>query len=239
VTVSAALLALEAWAGEFGGLLGGWVWWLSVRERPAAACGSRAGPWTSSLAGTPIPIQMPVGVGLSVPFRERERLADLRPRMATLNPCSMSLGKGEFSNPSTAVRRLAARMCGLGVRPKLEIYDTGRLEACVRLEADRLLAEPLWFSIVVGVHGELAATPQNLVTIGPRLPRGAIWQVIAIGRASLSPTAIAPAPGRNARAGTEDTLHLRTGELAPGNRPLAGRAIMLAPDLDLDLGIAS
>jgi uncharacterized protein (DUF849 family) len=157
--------------------------------------------------------------------------------MATLNLCSMSFGEGESSNPPTAVHRVAARMHELGVKPEPEIYDTGHLQACLRLAADGLLAEPLQFSIVVGVHGGMTATPQNLVTMVRRLPRGAIWQVIAIGRASVSLTAIGLTPGGNARAGTEDRLHLGKGELTPGNRPLAERAVMPAPDLDL--GIAS
>ena len=58
----------------------------------------------------PIHIQLSTGVGLSVPFEEREKLIELRPRMATLNPCTMSFGKGEFRNPPDGVRRLAARM---------------------------------------------------------------------------------------------------------------------------------
>ena len=45
-----------------------------------------------------------------MPFEEREKLVELRPRMATLNPCSMSFGAGEFRNPPDGVRRLAARM---------------------------------------------------------------------------------------------------------------------------------
>ena len=38
--------------------------------------------------------------------------------------------------------------------------------------------------------------------------------------------------GGHARAGLEDTLYLRKGELAPGNRPLVERAVRLARDLD-------
>src|SRR6202162_2136264 len=64
----------------------------------------------------PILIQMSTGVGLSVPFEDRERLVELRPRMATLNPCSMSFGDGEFLNPPKGVRRLAARMRELNVK---------------------------------------------------------------------------------------------------------------------------
>ena len=62
----------------------------------------------------------------------------------------MSFGAGEFRNPPDGVRRLAARMRELGVKPELEIYDTGHLDACLRLFDEGLLAEPLQFSIVLG-----------------------------------------------------------------------------------------
>lgn len=180
----------------------------------------------------PILIQLSTGVGLGVPFEEREALVELRPRMATLNPCSMSFGDGEFSNPPKAVRRLAARMRDLNVKPELEIYDTGHLDACLRLRDDGLLPEPLQFSIVLGVRGGMAATAQNLMTMVDRIPSGSIWQIIAIGRANLQLTAIGLALGGNARAGLEDTLHLRKGELADGNLPLVRRAVQLAADVD-------
>jgi uncharacterized protein (DUF849 family) len=180
----------------------------------------------------PILVQLSTGVGLDVPYEERARLVELRPRMATLNPCSMSFGTGEFRNPPLAVRRLAGRMRELDVKPELEIYDTGHLEVCLQLQQEDLLADPLQFSIVLGVRGGMAATPDNLLTMVRRLPAGAIWQVIAIGRANLALTAMGLALGGNARAGLEDTLHLRKGELAPGNRPLVERAVRLARDLD-------
>jgi uncharacterized protein (DUF849 family) len=183
----------------------------------------------------PILIQMSTGVGLSVSFEDREKLVELKPRMATLNPCSMSFGEGEFLNPPRGVRRLAARMRELGVKPELEIYDTGHLDACLQLLKEGLLAEPLQFSIVLGVKGGMAATPENLVMMVHRLPPGAIWQVIAIGKANLQLTAVGLALGGNVRAGLEDTLQLRRGELSPGNLPLVQRAARLAKDLDLEL----
>jgi uncharacterized protein (DUF849 family) len=180
----------------------------------------------------PILIQLSTGVGLSVPFEQREALVELRPRMATLNPCSMSFGAGEFRNPPDGVRRLAQRMLDLGVKPELEIYDTGHLEACLRLRDEGLLADPLQFSIVLGVRGGMAATAQNLLMMVERLPSGCSWQVIAIGRENLRLTAVGLALGGNARAGLEDTLYLRKGELAPGNTPLVRRAVELARALD-------
>ncbi|GAA3564815.1 3-keto-5-aminohexanoate cleavage protein [Amycolatopsis ultiminotia] len=181
----------------------------------------------------PILVQLSTGVGLDVPFAERAALVELRPRMATLNPCSMSFGAGEFRNPPADVRRLAARMAELGVKPELEIYDTGHLDACLRLRDEGLLDdEPMQFSIVLGVAGGMAATADNLLTLVRRLPEGAVWQVIAIGRANLELTAMGLALGGNARAGLEDALYLRKGELSPGNLPLVQRAVRLAGALD-------
>jgi len=182
----------------------------------------------------PILIQLSTGVGLGVPFEHRAALVELRPRMATLNPCSMSFGDSEFSNPPADVRRLAARMRELDVKPELEIYDTGHLESCLRLRDEGLLddGQPLQFSIVLGVSGGMAATPDNLLTMVRRLPADAVWQVVAIGRNNLSLTAMGLALGGNARAGLEDALYLRKGELSAGNQPLVERAVDLARSLD-------
>lgn len=187
----------------------------------------------------PILIQLSTGVAPGVPFDQRAALVDLRPRMATLNPCSMSFGTAEFRNPPRAVRDLAARMKDLGVKPELEIYDTGHLDTCLRLRDEGFLNdEPMQFSIVLGVAGGMAATAENLITMVNRLPRDAIWQVIAIGgQANLPLTAVGLALGGNARAGLEDTIYLRKGELSPGNQALVERAVRLARSLDR--GIAS
>jgi len=183
----------------------------------------------------PILIQLSTGVGLGIPFEARAALVELRPQMATLNPCSMTFGEAEFSNPLPAVRKLAARMRELGVKPELEVYDTGHLDVCLQLWREGLLVEPLQFSFVLGVRGGMAATPDNLLMMVRRLPPGAIWQVIAIGKANLELTAIALAMGGNARAGMEDTIHLRKGQLTPGNGPLVERAVGLARMLDRDV----
>lgn len=181
----------------------------------------------------PILVQLSTGVGMAVSFEQRAALVELQPRMATLNPCSMTFGNVEFRNPPQDVRRLASRMQELGVKPELEIYDTGHLDACLRLRDEGLLTdEPMQFSIVLGVSGGMAATPDNLLTMVRRLPEGAVWQVIAIGRANLPLTALGLALGGNARAGLEDTLYLRKGELSRGNTPLVERAAQLVRDLD-------
>ena len=180
---------------------------------------------------SPILTQLSTGVGLDVPYADRAKLVELRPRMASLNPCSMSFGGGEFRNPPNEVRKLAARMRELGVKAELEIYDTGHLDVCMALLKEGLLAEPLQFSIVMGVRGGMAATPENLFYITSRLPKNAVWQVIAIGRANLELTTIGIVMGGNARTGLEDTLYMKKGELTD-NPSLVARLVNVCKVLD-------
>ncbi|MGW5301869.1 3-keto-5-aminohexanoate cleavage protein [Rhodococcus aetherivorans] len=204
-----------------------------AQDRPTADIGITRTIMEKIAERCPILIQLSTGVGLEVPFEERERLVELRPQMATLNPCTMTFGAGEFRNPPADVERLARRMEELGVKPELEIYDTGHLEAALRLrDAGVLSSEPMQFSIVLGVRGGMAATAANLITMVQRLPQDCVWQVIAIGRANLELTAMGLAMGGNARAGLEDSLYLRKGELSHGNLPLVERAVELAKVLD-------
>lgn len=184
---------------------------------------------------TPALLQLSTGVGLTVPFEEREKLVEARPRMASLNPCSMSFGTGEFRNPPDGVRRLAARMQELGVKPELEIYDTGHLEVALALCEEGLIPEPLQFSIVMGIRGGMPATPAALVELVQRLPAGAVWQAIAIGRWNLPMTAIGLAMGGNARTGMEDTLMLRKGAPAESNAQLVERLVAVARSLEREI----
>jgi len=180
----------------------------------------------------PILIQLSTGVGLGVPFEERARLVEARPRMATLNVCSMSFGPGEFRNAPEDVRRLASRMRELDIKPELEVYDTGHLDVALALHAEGLLAEPLQFSLVLGVRGGAAATPENLLMLVRRLPEDAAWQVIAIGKPNLPLTAIGLAMGGNARTGMEDTLTLRRGVPVTSNAQLVERLVSVARSLE-------
>jgi uncharacterized protein (DUF849 family) len=180
-------------------------------------------------------VQLSTGVGLDVAFEDRARLVEARPAMATLNVCSMSFGAGEFRNPPAGVRRLAERMRERDIKPELEIYDTGHLDVALALHAEGVLADPLQFSIVLGVRGGAPATAGSLLAIVERLPPDAIWQVIGIGRANLEMTTIGLALGGNARTGMEDTLMLRRGVPAGSNQELVARLVAVARAIERDV----
>ena len=173
-------------------------------------------------------IQLSTGAGLEVPYEERMKIAEARPAMATLNPCTMTFGVGEFRNPPLQMRQLAARMIELGIKPELEIYDTGHLDMGLVLLQEGLLVEPLQVSFVMGVRGGMPADPALLTHMVAQLPAGTNWQVIGVGRANLSMTTIGLAMGGNARTGLEDTLMLEKGRPAGSNAELVERLVGIA-----------
>lgn len=177
---------------------------------------------------SPILVQVSSGVSNEATFDDRLALLELRPRMATLSPCSMSFNAGEFRNPPEFVSRLAGRMQELEIKPELEIYDFGHVDAAMRLYDEGLLSGPLQFGIVLGVRGGMAATVDNLVHIVRTLPPDCVWQAIPIGRHNFTLGAAAMAMGGNIRTGLEDNIYLGKGELAPGNASLVARMVEIA-----------
>ena len=175
-------------------------------------------------------VQLSTG-GLAFTYEDRMKMVEARPAMATLNPCTMTFGAEEFWNPPKQMMELAARMIELGVKPEVEIYDTGHLEMMLYLVHKGLLVEPLQVSFVMGVRGGMKGDPTLLSYLVRELPAGTSWQVIAVARANLPMTTIGLAMGGNARTGMEDTLTLDKGVPAASNAQLVERLVRIARSL--------
>jgi uncharacterized protein (DUF849 family) len=178
-------------------------------------------------------VQLSTG-GLAFAYEDRMKMVEAKPAMATLNPCTMTFGAAEFRNPPKQMMELAARMIELGVKPEVEIYDTGHLEMMLYLVHKDLLVEPLQVSFVMGVRGGMKGDPTLLAYLVRELPEGTSWQVIAVAKANLPMTTIGLAMGGNARTGMEDTLTLEKGVLAASNVQLVERLVTIARALQLE-----
>ena len=175
-------------------------------------------------------VQLSTG-GLQFTYEERMRLIQARPAMATLNPCTMTFGTAEFKNPPKQMMELAAQMIELGVKPEVEIYDTGHLDMMLYLLHKELLVEPLQVSFVMGVRGGMRGDPALLSWLVRELPQGTSWQVIAVAKSNLPMTTIGLAMGGNARTGMEDTLTLDKGVPAESNAQLVERLVRIVRSL--------
>ncbi|MEI6451469.1 MAG: 3-keto-5-aminohexanoate cleavage protein [Actinomycetes bacterium] len=175
-------------------------------------------------------VQLSTG-GLAFTYEDRMKMVEAKPAMATLNPCTMTFGAEEFRNPPKPMMQLAARMIELGVKPEVEIYDSGHLEMMLYLVHKGLLLAPLQVSFVMGVRGGMKGDPALLAYLVRELPEGTSWQVIGVAGANLPMTTIGLAMGGNARTGMEDTLTLEKGVPAASNAQLVERLVRIARSL--------
>jgi len=176
---------------------------------------------------------MQLSTGGGMPYKERMKIVEAKPAMATLNPASMTMGDHEFLNPPLMMYKLAERMLELGVKPEIEIYDTGHIPLMLNLLKKGLVTEPLQVSFVMGTHGGMKADPMLLSYCVRELPENTSWQVIAISKANLPLTTIGLAMGGNARVGLEDTLYIRPKERATSNAQLVEQLVGVAKSMNL------
>jgi 3-keto-5-aminohexanoate cleavage enzyme len=176
-------------------------------------------------------IQVSTGGAVGMTAEERLQPLDLQPDMASLTTGTVNFGEDVFFNSLPMVREFAQTMKFRGIRPELEIFDTGMIPAALRLLKEGLLSEPLHFNFVLGVPGGAAGTIKNLLHMVESIPPGSTWTASGIGAAQLLLTTAALLLGGHVRVGLEDNIYYQRGVLSQGNAPLVARAVRLAAEL--------
>ena len=150
---------------------------------------------------------------------------ELLPEICSLDCGSYNFGEGSLVYVSTPdmLRRGAKRIQELGVKPELEVFDTGHLWFARQMLEEGLLDEPPLFQLC---HGIRWGAPPELAVLQAwvqLLPPGANWTAFAISRDQMPFAAAAALLGGNVRVGLEDNLYLERGVHA-SNAQLVERA---------------
>jgi uncharacterized protein (DUF849 family) len=162
----------------------------------------------------------------------QERLlhvADLRPEICTLDCGTMNFAAGGdyvMVNTPGMLRAMARRVQELGVRPELEVFDTGHLVMVKQLIADGLIDPPPLIQLCTGIPYGAPDDPGTLLAMRNQLPQDAVFSAFSIGRMQLPFVALAPLVGGNVRVGLEDNLMLARGVPAT-NAQLVERAVQI------------
>ncbi|WP_411094705.1 3-keto-5-aminohexanoate cleavage protein [Streptomyces sp. 021-3] len=157
---------------------------------------------------------------------------DLLPDICTLDCGSLNFGDGSNLYVSTPdmLRAGARRIQELGVRPELEIFDTGQLWFAKQLLAEGLLDAPTVFQLCMGIPWGAPADPGVLQSMVNLLPDGARWASFALGRMQMPWVAQSILLGGHVRVGLEDNLYLGKGNKAT-NAQLVERAVTLTESI--------
>jgi 3-dehydrocarnitine:acetyl-CoA trimethylamine transferase len=167
-----------------------------------------------------------------------ERLAhveELLPEICTLDCGTMNFAAGGdyvLINAPGMLRAMARRIQELGVRPELEVFDTGHLVMVRELIAAGLIDEPVLIQLCTGIPYGAPDDPATLLAMVNQLPAGAVFSAFSIGRMQLPFVAMAALVGGNVRVGLEDNIYLSRGKLA-SNGELTERAVRILESMNV------
>ena len=174
----------------------------------------------------PLPLDE-AGTDLAGATERLEHVAELLPEICTLDCGSMNFAAGGdyvLINSPAILRAMARRVRELGVRPELEVFDTGHLVLVKELIAEGLIDDPPLIQLCTGIPYGAPDDLLTLLAMVNRLPHGSIFSTFSIGRMQIPFVAMAALAGGNVRVGLEDNIYLSRGRLA-SNGELVERAV--------------
>jgi uncharacterized protein (DUF849 family) len=176
----------------------------------------------------PLPLD-PDGTDMAGAGERLAHVEELLPEICTLDCGSLNFAAGGdyvLVNTPGILRAMARRIRELGVRPELEVFDSGHLVMARDLIRDGLIDDPVLIQLCMGIPYGAPDDATTLMTLVNQLPAGCVFSAFSIGRMQLPYVAMAALAGGNVRVGLEDNLHLSRGVLAT-NGQLVERAVTI------------
>ena len=176
-------------------------------------------------AERPLPLDG-AGTDLAGATERLEHVARLQPEICTLDCGTMNFGEGDYvmTNTTGTLKEMARQIQALGVRPEIELFDTGHLWQAKALADEGLIDDPVMVQLCMGVPWGAPPDLNTFMAMVNNVPDGWTFSAFSIGRRQLEYVALAAIAGGNVRVGLEDNLYLGRGRLAT-NADLVARAV--------------
>jgi len=171
------------------------------------------------------------GTTLMMPEKRVEHIAALRPDICTLDLNTMNSGREVVINTPGNVRRMAKVITEVGVKPEIELFDSGDIALMHDLLADGTLQGPVLCSFVMGVRYGFQPAPETVLYARDLLPHDSEFTAIGIGKAAFTTVAQSYLAGGHVRVGLEDSVYLSRGRLATSNAEMVAKARRIVEDL--------
>jgi uncharacterized protein (DUF849 family) len=164
------------------------------------------------------------GSNLRPPAERVQHIVELKPEICSLDMGTLNFGKGALINVPAHVETIAAAIRSAGVKPELEVFDTGHIALALDMIRRGLLEQRPLFQMVMGVPWGAPATTETMAAMKSLLPAGSQWAAFGVSRWQFPMVAQALLLGAHVRVGLEDNLYLSKGVPAPDNASLVRKA---------------
>jgi len=178
----------------------------------------------------------PDGTDMAGPLERLAHVEQLLPEICTLDCGTMNFAESDYvmTNTPGMLKTMAKRVQELGVRPELEVFDTGHLVFVKEMIRDGLLDDPIMVQLCMGIPYGAPDDPGTLMAMVNQLPENATFSAFSIGRNQFPYVAMAVLAGGNVRVGLEDNLYLEKGVYA-SNAQLVERAVTILSAMNVNL----
>ena len=157
-----------------------------------------------------------------------DHVRELLPEICTLDCGTMNFAAGDYvmTNTPGMLRAMAAEVQALGVRPEIEVFDSGHLVLAKQLAREGLLDDPVMIQLCMGIPYGAPDDPRTFQAMADAVPEDWTFSAFSIGRMQLPFVAQAVLAGGHVRVGLEDNLYLAKGQFAT-NGDLVARAVTI------------
>ena len=165
-----------------------------------------------------------------------EHIELLKPEICTLDCGTMNFGDSNAVVVQTPniLRAMARRIRELGVKPEMEVFDTGHLWFAKQLVDEGVIADPPMFQLCLGIPWGAPADTRTMAHMAQQIPPDAVWAGFGISRMQMPMVAQSVLLGGHVRVGLEDNLYLERGVFAT-NGQLVERAARIIRDLGCEV----
>ncbi|MDA8024858.1 MAG: 3-keto-5-aminohexanoate cleavage protein [Gammaproteobacteria bacterium] len=176
------------------------------------------------------------GTDMAGPLERLAHVEELLPEICTLDCGTMNFAESNYvmTNTPGMLKSMAQRVKDLGVRPELEVFDSGHLVLVKELIKAGLLEKPYLIQLCMGIPYGAPDDPGTLLALVNQLPPDSVFSAFSIGRHQLPYVAMAVLAGGNVRVGLEDNLYLEKGVFA-SNAQLVERAATILSSLNVNI----
>ncbi|MEL6202901.1 MAG: 3-keto-5-aminohexanoate cleavage protein [Pseudomonadota bacterium] len=165
----------------------------------------------------------------------RERLAHVAeclPEICTLDCGTMNFAEADYvmANTPGMLEAMGRQITELGVRPEIEVFDTGHLWLAKRLVNSGVIDAPALVQFCMGIPWGAPDDLNTFMAMVNNVPAQWTWSAFSIGRQQMPYVAASVLAGGNVRVGLEDSLWLDKGVHAT-NAQLVKRAANIIENL--------
>jgi len=182
-----------------------------------------------------LPVEAGPDTHIWTPETRVEHVLKLRPEICTLDLVTAQVFGGIVISTEPVLSRMATLVREAGVRPEIELFDTGDAVLAKHLIRKGALDGPGMYSFVMGLNFTVPADTASMMYLRNLLPEGAQWQGFGIGRDEFPMAMQSALLGGHVRVGMEDNVFISKGKFAESNAELVGKARRMVTDLGAEI----